>query len=88
MRVKRLAYARGCLLALVVLSGGVIAHDYKAGNIEVAHPWSRALPEVARNGAAYMELSNNGSEVDRLLSASSPIAKRAELHTHTRRAES
>ncbi|MFQ5995654.1 MAG: copper chaperone PCu(A)C [Acidiferrobacterales bacterium] len=78
-----MTYARICMLAVVGLSAGAIAHDYKAGHIQVAHPWSRALPEVARNGAAYMVLSNNGASSDRLLSAASPIAKRAELHTHT-----
>ncbi len=53
------------------------------GSIHVAHPWSLALPDVARNGAAYIEISNPGECVDRLTGASSPIAKRVSLHGHT-----
>ncbi|MEE9560267.1 MAG: copper chaperone PCu(A)C, partial [Acidiferrobacterales bacterium] len=49
----------------------------------VTHPWSLALPDVARNGAAYMEISNRSESVDRLIGASSPIAKRVSLHGHT-----
>jgi copper(I)-binding protein len=60
-----------------------MAHDYTVGSIHVAHPWSLALPDVARNGAAYMEISNRGERVDRLTGASSPIAKRVSLHGHT-----
>jgi len=53
------------------------------GSIRVAHSWSLALPDVARGGAAYMEISNRGERVDRLTDASSPIAKRVSLHGHT-----
>lgn len=60
-----------------------MAHDYAVGHIRVAHPWALALPDVARNGAAYMEISNHGESVDRLTGASSPIAKRVSLHGHS-----
>ncbi|MFB3045342.1 MAG: copper chaperone PCu(A)C, partial [Acidiferrobacterales bacterium] len=53
------------------------------GSIRVAHPWSLALPDVARNGEVYMEISNRGKSVNRLTGASSPIAKRVSLHGHT-----
>jgi copper(I)-binding protein len=78
--VSRIGYA---LLALVVATTSAMAHDYTAGGIHVAHPWSLALPDVARNGAAYMEISNRGERVDKLIDASSPIAKRVSLHGHT-----
>jgi periplasmic copper chaperone A len=70
------------LLVLVSLSGTAAADHYSAGDILVKDPWSRSLPEVVKNGAAYMELANRGSTADRLLSCSSPIATRAELHGH------
>jgi copper(I)-binding protein len=74
----------GCaLLALVVVTSSAMAHEYTAGSIHVTHPWSLALPDVARNGAAYMEISNRGESVDRLTAASSPIAKQVSLHGHT-----
>ncbi len=78
--VSRIGYA---LLALVVLTPSAMAHDYTVRDIHVTHPWSLALPDVARNGAAYMEISNRSESVDRLIGASSPIAKRVSLHGHT-----
>lgn len=78
--VSRIGYA---LLVLVVVTPSAIAHDYIVGNIHIGHPWSLALPDVARNGAAYMEISNRSDNVDRLTGVSSPIAKRASLHSQT-----
>ncbi|MFQ5934862.1 MAG: copper chaperone PCu(A)C [Acidiferrobacterales bacterium] len=71
-----------CLLAFLTLSVGIRADDYTVGDIRIQHPWSLALPEVARNGAAYMKISNHGTGTDRLISGSSPIAARVEVHTH------
>ncbi|MDF1790572.1 MAG: copper chaperone PCu(A)C, partial [Thalassobaculaceae bacterium] len=34
------------------------------------------------NGAAYLTIRNAGGSVDRLVAASTPVADRAELHTH------
>ena len=45
-------------------------------------PWSRPLPAVSVNGAAYMTLMNMGSEADTLIGVSTPAAKKAELHNH------
>jgi copper(I)-binding protein len=36
------------------------------------------------NGAAFMTLRNRGGQADRLVSASVPIARTVELHTHIR----
>lgn len=74
---------RFVLATLVVLYASAVANDYMVGDIRIEHPWSRALPEVAPNGAAYMTLSNRGAVADRLMSGSSPIAKRVGLHRHT-----
>ena len=71
------------LLAFVVITMTTMAHDYSVGGIHVSHPWSLALPGVARNGAAYMTISNRGESIDRLIGASSPIAKHVSLHGHT-----
>ncbi len=70
------------LLTLTLTAGTAIAHGYKAGAIEVEHPWARATAPSAQNGAAYMVLTDLGKEPDRLVSVSSPIADKAELHTH------
>lgn len=50
--------------------------------LKVEQPWARATAASAKNGAAYVRLVNGGPAVDRLLAAASPVAARAELHTH------
>ncbi|MBH3407527.1 copper chaperone PCu(A)C [Pseudomonas glycinae] len=58
------------------------AHEYKAGELEIAHPWSQELPPNAPTIAAYFIIHNGGKTADRLLSVDSPIAPTAELHEH------
>lgn len=58
------------------------AHEYKAGKLEIAHPWSQELPPNAPTVAAYFVIHNNGKTADRLLSVDSPIAGEAQLHEH------
>lgn len=50
-------------------------------SIEVTHAWARAMPKGARAGAAYITVVNKGTSDDRLLSASTPVAAQAQLHT-------
>ncbi|HSO06734.1 MAG TPA: copper chaperone PCu(A)C [Pelomicrobium sp.] len=47
----------------------------------VQKPWSRATPPTAKNGAAFMTIQGGGAG-DRLVSASTLVSERAELHTH------
>jgi len=58
------------------------AFSAKAADVAVEQPWARATPGRAPNGAAYFTLANTGKDADRLISASTPAAARAELHTH------
>ena len=67
---------------IAALSAPVSAQPYILGNLSIDRPWSRELPPVAPNGAAYLRIENGGNEAVRIVSASSPIADRAELHTH------
>ena len=66
-----------------VISMSAAAHDYMLGDIHIMQPWSRPLPPVSVNGAAYMTLMNKGDSPDRLLSVSTPAADKAEIHNHT-----
>lgn len=59
-----------------------MAHEFTVGTLQIDHPWSRALPPNAPAGAAYFVIHNNGTDADTLLSVSSPIADKAELHSH------
>lgn len=58
------------------------AHEYKVGELDIAHPWSQELPPNAPNVAAYFVIHNKGTSADRLLSVDSPIAGEAQLHEH------
>jgi copper(I)-binding protein len=58
------------------------AHEYKAGELEITHPWSQELPPNAPTVAAYFVIHNQGKTADRLLSVDSPIAGEAQLHEH------
>jgi periplasmic copper chaperone A len=70
------------LLATMLAIGATVAqaHDYTAGTITIAHPWSRATPSGASVGAGYLKLTNTGSAPDRLLGGSSPVAGKVEIH--------
>lgn len=55
------------------------AHDFTIGPLTIDHPWAR--PSVTANGAVFFLVRNEGSEADRLIAASSPMAERVEIHT-------
>ncbi|HLN23034.1 MAG TPA: copper chaperone PCu(A)C [Patescibacteria group bacterium] len=73
---------KAATLCLCLIPALAIAHDYKAGDVVIGHPWTRATTGSGQNGAAYLTLVNNGKEADRLIKASTPAAQKAELHTH------
>lgn len=52
-----------------------VAHDFKAGNIIIAHPMSFATPPGVGTGAGYMMLTNRGSTADRLVSITSEFPR-------------
>lgn len=52
------------------------------GSITIADPWSRATAPGAANGACFFVATNAGAEADRIVAAASPVAQKAELHTH------
>ena len=51
----------------------------QTGQLEVSDAWARATPAKAENGVAYLTIRS--PTPDRLVSVSSPVAKKAELHT-------
>ena len=68
------------LAVIIALAAPAAAHEFKAGTIEIGHPWSRPTPPSAPVASGYVKLTNTGTEVDRLTAISSPIAERAEVH--------
>jgi hypothetical protein len=70
------------LAALLGTSLLANAHDYRVGELQIEHPWSRAMPPVAPTAAAYFVVHNRGADADRLLGVQTPVAGKAELHGH------
>jgi periplasmic copper chaperone A len=64
----------------LALSSSAQAYDYKVGTIEIDRPWSRAVPKGATVAAGYLTIRNTGSEPDRLVSGSTPVAGKFEVH--------
>ncbi|TGP23526.1 MULTISPECIES: copper chaperone PCu(A)C [unclassified Mesorhizobium] len=77
---EQLSLAVFVLLLLLACVSGAPAHEFKAGDLEIGHPWSRATPPGAKVAGGYFTVTNKGSSPDRLLSISSEISDKAELH--------
>jgi copper(I)-binding protein len=69
--------------AMALAAPAALAHDYKAGAIEIGHPWARATLRGASVAAGYIKLSNTGSTPDRLVGGTSEAAGRVEIHEMT-----
>ena len=71
MSIKILAFAAGLVAASTALA--------QPSQLEVNNAWAGATPGKSENGAAYVTI--HSPTADRLVSAASPAAKKAELHT-------
>ena len=67
-------------VSLPFLGAPLAAHDFRAGDLAIGHPWTRAVAARAPTAAGYMTIRNAGSAPDRLLGAETPQAGRVELH--------
>jgi periplasmic copper chaperone A len=71
MSIKILAFAAGLAVASAALA--------QPTQLEVNNAWAGATPGKSENGAAYVTIQSPNA--DRLVAVSSPVAKKAELHT-------
>ncbi|MCF6317048.1 MAG: copper-binding protein [Marinosulfonomonas sp.] len=71
--------AAACAFALPTFAGEM--------GIMIKDPYSRAAGPNAKTGAAFFGIINHTGQDDRLIAASSDIAKRVELHTHIETAD-
>ena len=67
------------LIAVAAFLSIATAAFAQTGQLEISNAWARATPAKAENGVAYLTIRSPTS--DRLVSVSSPVAKKAELHT-------
>lgn len=66
--------------ALLVLSAAW-AHDFKAGELRIDHPYATPTRPGLSSGAVYFRgIRNTGKVPDRLLSVTTPVAGRVEIH--------
>lgn len=75
------------LIAFPALLAAVAAeadggHHGKVGPLTIVHAWARATPPTAKTGAVYLTIRNDGPAPDALVTAETPVAKKAEMHTH------
>ena len=70
---------RKIALMTVLLAAPAFAHDYKVGDLQIEHPYTRA--SAGRTGGVFLEIANKGKTADRLVSAAASIAGTVELHT-------
>lgn len=77
---------RGPLVLALTVAFAIVtsamARDVHLGSLTVSHPWARASAGKAKAGAAYVTITNDGRQVDRLVKVASPIAGKARLHTN------
>jgi copper(I)-binding protein len=62
--------------ACLVVASAALA---QTGQLELSNAWARATPAKAENGIAYLTIRS--PTPDRLVSVSSPVAKKTELNT-------
>jgi copper(I)-binding protein len=84
MRQPALPFALVISIAALMLSSCVVvgntAGSVTSDGIAVSDPFSRAAPQMNGNGAAFMTITNNSAQADRLLSITSDVAEAVELH--------
>ena len=68
------------LLACTFGAGAASAHEYALKSLKIDHPFARATPPGAKTAGVFVTVENTGSQSDRLISVSSPVAGVADLH--------
>jgi periplasmic copper chaperone A len=77
---QHLPYVIAAMIVALGVWSAAGAEAPAAGTIAVEHAWARASPKGAPNGVAYVTIVNKGSEGDRLIGASSPVAANIQIH--------
>ena len=78
--MKSVLLAAMLATTLTLAATAVSAHEYKAGSLEIKHPWSRATPKGATIAGGYMTIVNTGAAPDRLVGGSTEVAGKFEIH--------
>ncbi|MET3589003.1 copper(I)-binding protein [Bartonella silvatica] len=79
--VKKIITNVVCTLLFACMALPAIAQQYKVGNIEILHPWTRATPKGTKVGSGYLYIINHGNTPDRLVSISTKGVQTTEIHS-------
>lgn len=81
-RMKNLfALVSALLLTLAAFALPSNASEHlMVGSLKLDTPWTRATPGASKMGGGFMTITNTGTEADRLVTGSSPRAKKVEFH--------
>jgi periplasmic copper chaperone A len=82
MSCKLLRTALSLILA-IGLPVGALAHGYKLRTLEIVHPWTQPPASGSNTLVVCMIVRNKGKTPDRLISASSSLARSVALQTGT-----
>jgi len=74
------ALAVATIAAVTSACRDTFAAEFKAGDITVETPWSRATPGGAKVAAGYLIIRSSSDTADRLVSATAEIAAKTEMH--------
>lgn len=72
---------------LAALAATTLGLPALAQDIDVMDAYARSASPMAKTGAAFMLINNNGEIDDRLIDVRSPMGKLVQLHTHIENAE-
>jgi copper(I)-binding protein len=69
---------------ILTLSTFVLFSIFSAAQAEitVVDAYARASTPISKTGAIFLQIKNEGFEDDQLISVTSPVSKKALLHTH------
>lgn len=70
---------RGLISGLILAATPLAAHEYRAGDILIDHPFAYATPPGAKAGGGYMTVTNDGEAPDRLIGVRADVP-RVSLH--------
>jgi copper(I)-binding protein len=73
----------GALMALLASVCLASAHEYKAGDLTIGHPWIRATPAGAKTAGGYLTITNHGKETEAFVGGSAAGAELFEIHEMT-----
>lgn len=74
-------FRHAAFLAVPLLAIPALAHEYRKGSVTIDHPWTRQTAKGQSVGGGFMSIANAGATPDTLVSATSPVAQKVEIHS-------